>query len=39
MFTGYALHLGSDASYISPFTFVAYMLATVQLLMPGPAAT
>ena len=36
VFTGYVLHLGSDASYISPFTFVAYMLATVQLLMPVP---
>ncbi len=34
VFTGYALHLGADASYISLFTFVAYLLATVQLLMP-----
>ncbi len=34
VFTGYALHLGADASYIALFTFVAYLLATVQLLMP-----
>ena len=34
VFTGYALHLGADASYISLFTAVAYLLATVQLLMP-----
>ena len=34
VFTGYALHLGADAPYISLFTAVAYLLATVQLLMP-----
>lgn len=34
VFTGYALHLGADASYVALFTSVAYLLATVQLLVP-----
>ncbi|MEE2657014.1 MAG: MFS transporter [Candidatus Latescibacterota bacterium] len=34
VFTGYALHLGADESYIALVTSVAYLLATVQLLSP-----
>lgn len=35
VFTGYALHLGADASYIALFTSVAYLLAAAQLVVPA----
>jgi MFS family permease len=34
VFTGYALHLGADASYVALFTSVAYFLAVGQLIVP-----
>lgn len=34
VFTGYALYLGADASYIALFTSVAYLLAAAQLVVP-----
>ena len=34
VFTGYALHLGADASYIALFTSVAYLLAVCQFIVP-----
>lgn len=34
VFTGYALHLGADASYVALFTSVAYFIAVGQLVVP-----
>ena len=34
VFTGFALHLGADESYIALFTSVAYLLAVAQLISP-----
>ena len=34
VFTGYALFLGADASYIALFTSLAYLLAVCQLVVP-----
>jgi|APSaa5957512622_1039677.scaffolds.fasta_scaffold12315_2 MFS family permease len=34
VFTGYALHLGADESFIALFTSIAYFLALGQLLSP-----
>ncbi len=35
VFTGYALFLGADASYVALFTSLAYFLAVCQLVVPA----